>query len=169
MRSPHFFLSQILAAVLASPAMAQSVHLECKPQKVGIFDEALCQGDSRYCGRYFELNIKTKTIREFPATPESPAIKWDSIAWSDTHIEINHPQRVQKWPSGKIAYVVKTREILNRFNGELVLTYSTNTADDRYLPQEEALQIGKALGTNLEVAPAFGTSTYTCVQVTRKL
>lgn len=159
----------IVWAFVQPPALAQASHLLCKPLKPSLYDEVLCTGDSRFCGRIFEIDVKTQRIREIPPTPDSPPTKWSEVTWSGGFIEMKYPDRIQRWPNGRTAYVVRGKETLNRFTRELVTAYGTYDADDRYLPKDEALQIGRALGADLVVAPSFGTTSYSCEQATRKL
>ena len=159
----------LFCVALAQQTNAETINLQCKNDKPGYFSRIICEGDSRLCARYLELDTKAQTIRELPPTPDSPLPRWGTIEWSETYIEINHPQQVQRWPNGRIAYTVQGKETLNRFSGELVVSYSTLTAESLYLPKEEALQIGKALGKALSVVPAYGTTNFSCERVTRKL
>ena len=168
---PNGFAIQlaVLCCAFVQQTNAQTINLQCKPNKPGYIYKLSCAGDTRFCARYLELDVGAQIIRELPATPDSPVLPWAAIEWSETFIEMSHPHQVQRWPNGLIAYVVHGKETLNRFSGELVVAYSTHTAADRYLPQEEALQIGKALGQALKVAPAYGTTSYSCERVTRKV
>jgi hypothetical protein len=150
-------------------ASAQSTHLLCKPIKPSLIHEALCTGDARYCGRLLEVDATNQQIREVLPTPESKPVKWSETIWSEGFIELHYPAQTQKWPNGRVAYVVKGKETLNRFTRELTTSYTTSDANDRYLPREEAMQIGRALGADLVVAPSYGTTQYSCEPVKRRL
>jgi hypothetical protein len=168
-RSPSRVAAALVPVLFALPAFGQSTQLVCKPSNPTFIDNAICAGDVRLCARFFELDAKAKSIREIPPSPDSTVARWSEAVWSDSFVEMSLPDRVQKWPNGRTAYVVRSKETLNRFTGELVVAYTTWSADSRYLPREEALQIARALGDALVAAPSYGSTSYSCEKTARRL